>query len=46
MVEYLIKLMELEAFKNTITTGWFDSLISNKLTAELPDATYAIRFIG
>jgi hypothetical protein len=34
-VEYFIRLSELEAFKeNTITTGWLDSLISNKLTAE------------
>ncbi|KAG7093554.1 hypothetical protein E1B28_007224 [Marasmius oreades] len=42
-VEYLIKLLELEAFKNnTITTGWLDSLISNRLTAERPDATLAV----
>ncbi|RDB23409.1 Acetyl-CoA carboxylase [Hypsizygus marmoreus] len=42
-VEYLIKLLELEAFKeNTITTGWLDSLISNKLTAERPDSTLAV----
>ncbi|KAJ7115896.1 acetyl-CoA carboxylase [Mycena epipterygia] len=42
-VEYLIKLLELEAFRNnTITTGWLDSLISNKLTAERPDATLAV----
>ena len=42
-VEYLIKLLELEPFKeNTITTGWLDSLISNKLTAERPDATLAV----
>ncbi|KJA28198.1 hypothetical protein HYPSUDRAFT_129635 [Hypholoma sublateritium FD-334 SS-4] len=42
-VEYLIKLLELDAFKNnTITTGWLDSLISNKLTAERPDATLAV----
>ncbi|KAF8075011.1 cytosolic acc1, acetyl-CoA carboxylase [Lyophyllum atratum] len=42
-VEYLIKLLELEAFKeNTITTGWLDSLISSKLTAERPDATLAV----
>ncbi|KAF7965766.1 hypothetical protein HWV62_41984 [Athelia sp. TMB] len=42
-VEYLIKLLELEAFKeNTITTGWLDSLISNKLTAERPDASLAV----
>ena len=42
-VEYLIKLLELEAFKeNTITTGWLDSLISKKLTAERPDPTLAV----
>ncbi|KAK7060862.1 acetyl-coenzyme-A carboxylase [Paramarasmius palmivorus] len=42
-VEYLIKLLELEAFKeNSITTGWLDSLISNRLTAERPDATLAV----
>ncbi|KAF9219763.1 hypothetical protein BS17DRAFT_788749 [Gyrodon lividus] len=42
-VEYLIKLLELEAFtENTFTTGWLDSLISNKLTAERPDATLAV----
>ncbi|KAH9975794.1 acetyl CoA carboxylase [Lactifluus volemus] len=42
-VEYLIKLLELQAFEeNTITTGWLDSLISNKLTAERPDSTLAV----
>ncbi|KAF9005958.1 acetyl CoA carboxylase [Cyathus striatus] len=42
-VEYLIKLLELETFKdNKFTTGWLDSLISNKLTAERPDATLAV----
>lgn len=42
-VEYLIKLLETQAFEeNTITTGWLDSLISNKLTAERPDATLAV----
>jgi acetyl-CoA carboxylase/biotin carboxylase 1 len=42
-VEYLIKLLELEVFKNnSFTTGWLDSLISNKLTAERPDATLAV----
>ncbi|KIY63781.1 hypothetical protein CYLTODRAFT_493632 [Cylindrobasidium torrendii FP15055 ss-10] len=42
-VEYLIKLLELDAFKNnTITTGWLDSLISNRLTAERPDTTLAV----
>ena len=42
-VEYLIKLLELEPFvDNTFTTGWLDSLISNKLTAARPDATLAV----
>ncbi|KAL0953702.1 hypothetical protein HGRIS_004895 [Hohenbuehelia grisea] len=42
-VEYLIKLLELEPFKNNnFTTGWLDSLISNKLTAERPDSTLAV----
>ncbi|TBU46750.1 acetyl CoA carboxylase [Dichomitus squalens] len=42
-VEYLIKLLELQAFQeNTITTGWLDSLISDKLTAERPDSTLAV----
>ena len=42
-VEYLIKLLELQAFEeNTITTGWLDSLISSKLTAERPDNTLAV----
>jgi acetyl-CoA carboxylase/biotin carboxylase 1 len=42
-VEYLIKLLELEAFEeNTITTGWLDSLISSKLTAERPDSVLAV----
>jgi acetyl-CoA carboxylase/biotin carboxylase 1 len=42
-VECLVKLLELEAFKkNTITTGWLDSLTSNKLTAERPDASLAV----
>ncbi|TFK29759.1 acetyl CoA carboxylase [Coprinopsis marcescibilis] len=42
-VEYLIKLLEMEAFReNTMTTGWLDSLISNKLTAERPDSTLAV----
>ncbi|KAG8165715.1 hypothetical protein KVR01_004267 [Diaporthe batatas] len=42
-VEYLIKLLETEAFEeNTITTGWLDELISNKLTAERPDSTLAV----
>lgn len=42
-VEYLIKLLETEAFEdNTITTGWLDELITNKLTAERPDPTLAV----
>ncbi|KAH9921701.1 acetyl CoA carboxylase [Epithele typhae] len=42
-VEYLIKLLQLRAFEeNTITTGWLDSLISDKLTAERPDTTLAV----
>lgn len=42
-VEYLIKLLETPAFEeNTITTGWLDELISNKLTAERPDAMLAV----
>ncbi|KAF2834537.1 hypothetical protein M501DRAFT_1000167 [Patellaria atrata CBS 101060] len=42
-VEYLIKLLETPAFeKNTITTGWLDELISNKLTAERPDPIMAV----
>lgn len=42
-VEYLIKLLETEAFEgNTITTGWLDMLISTHLTAERPDAILAV----
>lgn len=42
-VEYLIKLLETPAFEdNTITTGWLDQLITNKLTAERPDQNVAI----
>ncbi|KAL1945115.1 hypothetical protein VTO73DRAFT_2735 [Trametes versicolor] len=42
-VEYLIKLLELQAFEeNTITTGWLDSLISDKLTAERPEQSLAV----
>ncbi|TNY18634.1 acetyl-CoA carboxylase [Rhodotorula diobovata] len=42
-VEYLIKLLETEAFEdNTITTAWLDNLISMRLTAERPDTTLAI----
>lgn len=43
IVEYLIKLLETPAFEeNTITTGWLDQLISNKLTVERPDQFVAI----
>lgn len=42
-IEYLIKLLETPAFEeNTITTGWLDQLISNKLTAERPDPMIAV----
>ncbi len=42
-VEYLIKLLETPAFEdNTITTGWLDELITNKLTAERPDPMLAV----
>ena len=42
-VEYLIKLLETPEFgENTITTGWLDELISNKLTAERPDPMLAV----
>lgn len=42
-VEYLIKLLETPAFEdNTITTGWLDELISNKLTVERPDPMMAV----
>lgn len=42
-VEYLIKLLETEAFEeNTITTGWLDELITAKLTAERPDTMLAV----
>ena len=42
-VEYLIKLLETPAFEgNTITTGWLDELITNKLTVERPDPMLAV----
>ncbi|POV99067.1 hypothetical protein PSTT_13983 [Puccinia striiformis] len=42
-VEYLIKLLETEAFEsNTITTAWLDTLISANMTAERPDNTLAV----
>lgn len=37
-VEYLVKLLEMEAFcSNTITTAWLDDLIKQKFTSERPD---------
>ncbi|KAK0546684.1 acetyl-coenzyme-A carboxylase [Tilletia horrida] len=42
-VEYLIKLLETEAFENNnITTGWLDGLIQERLTAERPLTHLAI----
>lgn len=42
-VEYLIRLLETEAFEdNTMTTGWLDELISKRLTAERPETNLAI----
>ncbi|KAG0644556.1 acetyl-CoA carboxylase [Tuber brumale] len=42
-VEYLIKLLKTPAFEdNTITTGWLDELVSNKLTTERPDTFLAV----
>ena len=42
-VEYLIKLLELDAFKNdTFTTSWLDSLISTRTISEHLDATVAV----
>ncbi|PVH91869.1 hypothetical protein DM02DRAFT_702585 [Periconia macrospinosa] len=42
-VEYLIKLLETQAFKdNIITTGWLDELISKKLAAERPEPMIAV----
>ncbi|KAK4046075.1 acetyl-coenzyme-A carboxylase [Microbotryomycetes sp. JL201] len=42
-VEYLIRLLETEAFEsNTITTAWLDNLISQRLTAERPDTMLAV----
>ncbi|PRT52762.1 Acetyl-CoA carboxylase [Wickerhamiella sorbophila] len=41
--EYIIGLLETKAFEsNTITTGWLDELISQRLTAERPDKMLAI----
>ncbi|KAN0062561.1 acetyl-coenzyme-A carboxylase [Thecaphora frezii] len=42
-VEYLIKLLETDAFEsNTITTGWLDGLIQDRLTAERPPTDLAV----
>ena len=42
-IEYLIKLLETPAFEdNTITTGWLDDLISQRMTAERPDTILAV----
>ncbi|KAE8200344.1 hypothetical protein CF336_g732 [Tilletia laevis] len=42
-VEYLIKLLESEAFENNnITTGWLDGLIQERLTAERPPTHLAV----
>jgi len=42
-VEYLIKLLETEAFENNnITTGWLDGLIQERLTAERPPTHLAV----
>ncbi|ORX97892.1 acetyl-CoA carboxylase [Basidiobolus meristosporus CBS 931.73] len=42
-VEYLIKLLEAEAFEhNTVNTNWLDTLISKNLTAERPPVSLAI----
>ncbi|CAL1616009.1 unnamed protein product [Knipowitschia caucasica] len=42
-VEYLIKLLETESFRNNETdTGWLDHLISEKVQAERPDTILGI----
>ncbi|KAL1921184.1 uncharacterized protein VTP21DRAFT_10900 [Calcarisporiella thermophila] len=42
-VEYLIKLLETQDFEqNTVNTGWLDTLISHKVTAERPDSMLAV----
>ena len=42
-VEYLIKLLEMDAFKqNLITTSWLDRLISEKVAAEKPPIDLAV----
>ncbi|KZT31025.1 hypothetical protein SISSUDRAFT_975135, partial [Sistotremastrum suecicum HHB10207 ss-3] len=42
-VEYLIKLLETQVFAdNNFTTGWLDTLIRNRLTAERPKVSFAV----
>ncbi len=42
-VEYLIKLLETEAYQtNTITTAWLDRLISEKVQEEKPDTMLGV----
>ncbi|XP_067262908.1 acetyl-CoA carboxylase 2 isoform X6 [Chanodichthys erythropterus] len=42
-VEYLIKLLETESFRNNdIDTGWLDHLIAEKVQAERPDTTLGV----
>lgn len=42
-VEYLIKLLEMEAFReNSITTAWLDTLIAEKMAAEKPPTDLAV----
>ncbi|KAJ8286073.1 hypothetical protein GJAV_G00034250 [Gymnothorax javanicus] len=42
-VEYLIKLLETESFRNNdIDTGWLDHLIAEKVQAEKPDTMLAV----
>ncbi|CAL8348024.1 unnamed protein product [Lota lota] len=42
-VEYLIKLLETESFRdNDIDTGWLDQLISEKVQAERPDTMLGV----
>lgn len=42
-VEYIIKLMELNAFReNAISTAWLDSLIADQVTAEKPPTELAV----
>ncbi|KAG7480864.1 hypothetical protein MATL_G00060810 [Megalops atlanticus] len=42
-VEYLIKLLETESFRNNdIDTGWLDHLIAEKVQAERPDTMLAV----